>query len=93
MDQTEELAALKNRIWELEAALIEEKHTRSIVEGSHNKMYDELVFAESITREREAQLAEARKLLEWLDNQGGLGYEKHDHIRALLARKAVESDK
>lgn len=42
------------------------------------------------TAQRDAlakRVEELTLLLEWLDRQGGLGYEKHDMIRSALCKK------
>lgn len=46
--------------------------------------------AEAIDRLR-AINAELLELLEWLDRLGGLGYDKHDRIRAAIAKAKPKS--
>ena len=70
-DAVEEIRHLRARIAELEDKL----------RGANLLAEKRLEYYKAL----EAKLAALVAILRWLDIQGGLGYEKHDRIRAAVA--------
>lgn len=66
---------------ERDAAALEYRHQSRCAQEWHDRF-----------REAEALLRETDRVLEWMHAQGGLGYEVHGEIEALLARIRASSE-
>lgn len=76
--------AARELIQRLSAEIAEAIRIADAKEVAAKAYYQNYRDEEARANVAEARLAEAVEVLQWLDRLGGLGYEKHDRIRAVL---------